>query len=270
MCPKRHTALRATITSGLVAAFLAAFVNLTLLIELVLIGTLLAYVIVTYATLIIRYVDLYSTPLYMPIPVKFQTSVSESSNHHDSYLTCLPGIKRKTSDTDLQLNQNTDGSCVSFSRQSSHSESSIKEVSGVLNPAYQSEGVSACSRRDSSSSLSKRHEDDHNESSHFLKNSEEKSSLLEVYTQLPKHDKNVCTKQPQCSKCMRLTLYVSQHIYVFLFALYTSIFLCCGIVANLYQLILDKNILVICILSLLVVTMTTLAVILMLLPHLKM
>ncbi|XP_059157963.1 probable cationic amino acid transporter [Physella acuta] len=45
--------------------------------------------------------------------------------------------------------------------------------------------------------------------------------------------------------------------------------MCCGIVANLYQFILDKNILVICILCLLVVTMTTLAVILMLLPHSK-
>ena len=56
--PTRHTAMRATLIMGAIAALLAATVNLNFLIELVLIGTLLAYVIVTFAVVFIRYVDI--------------------------------------------------------------------------------------------------------------------------------------------------------------------------------------------------------------------
>ncbi|KAL8578037.1 hypothetical protein ACOMHN_019753 [Nucella lapillus] len=56
ICPKRHTPVTATICSGLVAAFMATFFRLAILIDLVLIGTLLAYILVTFALLHMRYV----------------------------------------------------------------------------------------------------------------------------------------------------------------------------------------------------------------------
>ncbi|PVD35405.1 hypothetical protein C0Q70_02367 [Pomacea canaliculata] len=55
ICPKRRTPLRATVLSGVVAMVMATFVKLDLLIELVLIGTLLAYVLVAFAVLLMRY-----------------------------------------------------------------------------------------------------------------------------------------------------------------------------------------------------------------------
>ncbi|GFO22714.1 hypothetical protein PoB_004921900 [Plakobranchus ocellatus] len=50
--------MRATIFCGTVSALLAAFVDLKFLIELVLIGTMLGYVIVTFAVIFIRYVEI--------------------------------------------------------------------------------------------------------------------------------------------------------------------------------------------------------------------
>ncbi|GFS19549.1 cationic amino acid transporter 2 [Elysia marginata] len=56
--PTRHTAMRATVILGAVSTVIAATVDLKFLIEMVLIGTLLAYVIVTFAVVFIRYVEI--------------------------------------------------------------------------------------------------------------------------------------------------------------------------------------------------------------------
>ncbi|XP_005099673.2 cationic amino acid transporter 3 [Aplysia californica] len=88
ICSVRHTAMRATVTSGLVATFLAGFVDLGLLIELVLIGTLLGYVIVSFATLVTRYI---------PIPEVFTHVPLDTCDVEAS-----PGLKRKASDNNLE------------------------------------------------------------------------------------------------------------------------------------------------------------------------
>ncbi|XP_041377707.1 probable cationic amino acid transporter [Gigantopelta aegis] len=55
LCPKRKTPKLATLAGGLVATLLAVTTDLNMLIELVLIGTLMAYVLVAVCVLLLRY-----------------------------------------------------------------------------------------------------------------------------------------------------------------------------------------------------------------------
>ncbi|KAK3707510.1 hypothetical protein RRG08_016605 [Elysia crispata] len=83
--PKRQTAMRATVILGAVSAVIAATVDLKFLMELVLIATLLAYVIVTFAVVFILYVKIdtskeENTPL---ISVQPKYSEGERAGQYD-------------------------------------------------------------------------------------------------------------------------------------------------------------------------------------------
>ncbi|CAL1531288.1 unnamed protein product [Lymnaea stagnalis] len=278
VCPTRHTALRATIVSGLVAAFLAAFINLTLLIELVLIGTLLAYVIVTYATLIIRYVDLCTSQHIPLVPVFSPVSASETYGLHESYGSAgaAASIKRKTSDTDLHHQEIDVKSNINLlHRQPSHTDtvSGVTENGGVVNIGFHDDAMTHCSRRDSANSLNKRHEDSKDselqENVYVFKDNPEKTSSFNMYiSPLPK-ERIALKRHLMCVSFIRLTVYVSQNMYVFLLGLYGSMFLMCAVLSNLFELLEKKNVLVIICLGLLMVTVTIMSVVLMFIPQLK-
>ncbi|XP_055864010.1 cationic amino acid transporter 2-like isoform X3 [Biomphalaria glabrata] len=269
VCPKRHTALRATIVSGLVAAFLAAFINLSLLIELVLIGTLVAYVIVTYSTLIVRYVDLQTgrsnqqSSVSHPIPLNL-LSVREGVNG--------VGLKRKASDTNINSSDMKDcENHTNVSRQSSsHSDSCIMVYeNGVVNSGFH-DGETHCTRRDSSSSLSKRHDEtgDLQENTYVFKVGPEKGSQSSPYNS-PVIKPTAVKKKKCLSDLCCVTVYLGQNMYIYLLLMYITLFLISGTLSNCYSQLEKRNLAVIIILILLTVMFTVMAVILMFIPQVK-
>lgn len=90
ICPKRRTPVRATLLSGFVAMVMATFFDLELLIELVLIGTLLAYVMVTFALLHMRYV-IHEPRIRLAEPVSVSDSGTATRENTDSDSSQPPG-----------------------------------------------------------------------------------------------------------------------------------------------------------------------------------
>ncbi|KAH9514165.1 hypothetical protein Btru_030451 [Bulinus truncatus] len=269
VCPKRHTALRATIVSGLIAAFLAAFINLTLLIELVLIGTLLAYVIVTYATLIIRYINLQAPCHTQPSAANGHVTLLNTLSVCETSDT-LGYLKRKASDTNLDAEEKKSSSHLNLSRQSSRSDTYVVvyENGGVVNPSFHNDGETLCTRRDSSSSLCKRHDEsnDVQENTYVFRLNPEKSSLFESY--IPPIVKSPAVKLKCCSNVCSFTGFLSRHMYIYLLIMYIILFITCGMLSKLYGQLEIANWAVIIVLIILTLTATLMAVVLMFIPQL--
>ncbi|CAG5123942.1 unnamed protein product [Candidula unifasciata] len=270
VCPKRHTAVRATILSGLVATFLAAFVQLHLLIELVLIGTLLAYVIVTFITLIIRFTDIGHVTSSASDK---SASAKELTETTPIISSCV--IKRKSSDTNLnQLKE--DGAKQTVNRQNSGNNEKVYENGEVINLAYEDDERQIYPRRNSANSHFKKYDEckevvtealnDYKEISYMFNQS---TSLFDVAEPSSPTSRNILTKEWCCTNLDNVTFYLSRHIVVYLLIFYGCLTSMCTILANCFAQIVARNFLVIALLAVLMITVSSLAVFLMFVPQIK-
>lgn len=254
--------------SGLVATFLAAFIKLTLLIELVLSGTLLAYVIVTFATLVIRFTSI--------------VHVTSSANDRHATTTeltemtpIISSIKRKTSDTDLDHHKNEDFKQI-FHRQNSGTRAEASERGEAINLAYEDDERQVYPRRNSASSHLKKYDDsnevvtetstEYKETSYIFNQS---TSLFDTDEPLPPTSRNILMRKLKCPDLDSIIFYLSRYVVVYLLIFYGCLTLMCTILAHLYVQIMDRNIAVIVLLTVAMITVFFLAVVLMFVPEIR-
>ncbi|BFZ23468.1 hypothetical protein BsWGS_26507 [Bradybaena similaris] len=268
VCPKRHTAVRATIMSGLAATFLAAFIKLTLLIELVLIGTLLAYVIVTFATLVIRFTNI----------------VHVTSSAHDTHATTtdlteltpiISSFKRKTSDTNLSHIKKEDFK-QPFHRQNSGTSAEASERGEAINLAYEDDERQVYPRRNSASSHFKKYDESNEVVTETSNEYKETSYIFNQSTSLFDTDepslpssRNMLMRKLRCPDLDSIIFYLSRHVVVYLLIFYGCLTLMCAILAHLYVQIMDINIPVIVLLTVVMITVSLFAVFLMFIPEIR-
>lgn len=258
--PTRHTAMRATIILGTVSTLVATTVDLNFLIELVLIGTLLGYVIVTFAVVFILYVEI-DTP---------REVVASAICVQQKYSKMDGNAGNNGSDDTPPLSQENQGTKIRVSDSEESGEELIrKDKVSISSPSL--ERPRSRSALDSQKSLETpinvskhRRHSDHNQSAvednFHNSTSQHQTILLNEDRQQPSNCFQNCQKScfnflkhivvclataaryvcdgRNSSDVMKLLMFSSRkQITVLMVSIYTSLFVCCVALTHLLHLL---------------------------------